>query len=75
MLTSKQRAYLRGLANPIETILIIGKGEIKHYNKRHNYKYSRPHNIGGGYQLVAEGFFVHGYSSSITSERWSISSL
>lgn len=28
MLTSKQRAYLRGLANGIETILIIGKGEI-----------------------------------------------
>lgn len=26
MLTSKQRAYLRGLANPIETILMIGKG-------------------------------------------------
>ena len=28
MLTSKQRAYLRGLANNIETILIVGKGEI-----------------------------------------------
>ncbi len=28
MLTSKQRAYLRGLANGIETILYIGKGEI-----------------------------------------------
>lgn len=28
MLTSKQRAYLRGLANPLETILIVGKGEI-----------------------------------------------
>lgn len=28
MLTSKQRAYLRGLANPIETILMVGKGEI-----------------------------------------------
>ena len=28
MLTSKKRAYLRGLANGMETILIIGKGEI-----------------------------------------------
>ena len=28
MLTSKQRAYLRGLANKLETILIIGKGDI-----------------------------------------------
>ena len=28
MLTGKQRAYLRGLANNMETILIIGKGEI-----------------------------------------------
>ena len=28
MLTSKQCAYLRGLANSMETILIIGKGEI-----------------------------------------------
>ena len=28
MLTSKQRAYLRGLANTYETILIVGKGEI-----------------------------------------------
>lgn len=28
MITSKQRAYLRGLANPIETILMVGKGEI-----------------------------------------------
>ena len=28
MLTSKQRAYLRGLANNLETILIVGKGEI-----------------------------------------------
>ena len=28
MLTSKQRAYLRGLSTKLETILIIGKGEI-----------------------------------------------
>ena len=28
MITSKQRAYLRGLANSIETILMVGKGEI-----------------------------------------------
>lgn len=28
MLTSKQRAYLRSLANNIDTILIIGKGGI-----------------------------------------------
>ena len=28
MLTSKQRAQLRGLANGFETILIVGKGEI-----------------------------------------------
>ncbi len=26
MLTSKQRAYLRSLANPIETIIMVGKG-------------------------------------------------
>ncbi len=26
MLTSKQRAYLRSLANPIETIVFVGKG-------------------------------------------------
>ncbi len=28
MLTSKQRAYLRSLANPIDTIIYIGKGGI-----------------------------------------------
>ncbi|HCA04289.1 MAG TPA: ribosome assembly RNA-binding protein YhbY [Ruminococcaceae bacterium] len=28
MLTSKQRAFLRGMANTFDTILIIGKGEI-----------------------------------------------
>lgn len=28
MLTSKQRAYLRGMANTIDTILIVGKGGI-----------------------------------------------
>jgi len=28
MLTSKQRAQLRGLANPIDTILQVGKGGI-----------------------------------------------
>ena len=28
MLTSKQRAYLRGLANTLETFLIVGNGEI-----------------------------------------------
>ncbi|MBE6931055.1 MAG: ribosome assembly RNA-binding protein YhbY [Ruminococcaceae bacterium] len=27
-MTSKQRAYLRGLANPIETILQVGKGGV-----------------------------------------------
>ncbi|HEX3037671.1 MAG TPA: YhbY family RNA-binding protein [Oscillospiraceae bacterium] len=26
MLTSKQRSYLRGLANPIDTIIMVGKG-------------------------------------------------
>ncbi len=28
MLNSKQRAYLRGLANPIDTILILGKSGL-----------------------------------------------
>ena len=28
MLTSKQRAYLRGLANSIDTILMVGKGGL-----------------------------------------------
>ena len=28
MLTSKQRAFLRGLANPIETIVIVGKDGV-----------------------------------------------
>ncbi len=28
MLTSKQRAYLRSLANPIDTILMVGKGGL-----------------------------------------------
>ena len=28
MLTSKQRAFLRGLANPLETILTLGKGGL-----------------------------------------------
>ncbi len=28
MLTSKQRAYLRGMANSYDTILIVGKGGI-----------------------------------------------
>lgn len=28
MLNSKQRAYLRSLANPIDTILIVGKGGV-----------------------------------------------
>ncbi|MDQ5983697.1 MAG: hypothetical protein RUMPE_00723 [Eubacteriales bacterium SKADARSKE-1] len=28
MITSKQRAYLRSLANSIDTILIVGKGGI-----------------------------------------------
>lgn len=28
MLTSKQRAYLRGIANTYETVLIVGKGGI-----------------------------------------------
>lgn len=28
MLTSKQRAYLRSLANPIDTIIMVGKGGL-----------------------------------------------
>lgn len=28
MLTSKQRAYLRGLANSMDTILMVGKGGV-----------------------------------------------
>lgn len=28
MITSKQRAYLRGLANPMETILQVGKSGV-----------------------------------------------
>jgi RNA-binding protein len=28
MLTSKQRAYLRGLANPMDTIFQVGKGGV-----------------------------------------------
>lgn len=31
MLTSKQRAYLRSLANPIETILMVGKGGMSEH--------------------------------------------
>ena len=32
MLNSKQRAFLRGLANRIDTILNVGKGEITDNN-------------------------------------------
>lgn len=28
MLNSKQRAYLRALANPIETVVMVGKGDL-----------------------------------------------
>ena len=28
MLTSKQRAYLKSLANPLDTILMVGKGGV-----------------------------------------------
>jgi len=31
MITSKQRAYLRGLANPLESIFQVGKGGINEH--------------------------------------------
>lgn len=28
MLNSKQRAYLRAMANPIDTVVMVGKGDL-----------------------------------------------